>query len=138
MPFTIPRITRPLLLTDYAPEFVKEDGKPAVIHVWVNPPREFIQKHESLRVQRKRLRAELEKAEGEQILPLARELAVADDEWVKWYAELWSQHAEAETHWTPEAVWQVFNAEGDPQLYDFLITESIGLINAHRTGTQKK
>lgn len=138
MPFSIPRITRPLLLTDYAPEFVADDGTPAVIHVWVNPPREFIQRHEELRRQRKELRTAIEKAEGEAILPLARELAVADSEWVKWYAELWSQHRDPQTHWTPESVQVVFGAESDPLLYEFLITESVGLINAHRTGNQKK
>ena len=49
MKLNIPKLTRPLPLTDYAPELTHDDGSPAVVQVWVNPPQALLTRHAELR-----------------------------------------------------------------------------------------
>ena len=49
MKIIVPPITRPVRLTDYAPELVREGGEPITVWVWVNPPARMIDEMQALR-----------------------------------------------------------------------------------------
>jgi hypothetical protein len=105
MKILIPHIVRPLPLKEYAPEM---NG--AVLQVWVNPTREFIQKFNTILEQ--------------------------DDQIAAWYAELLSQATAQETHWTAAELQQIY--ESDPALWAFIVGRCWDLIGEHRTALEKK
>lgn len=137
MKIEIKPVIRPLYLSEYAAEYETE-----AVQVWVNPPR--------------RLRLELytmidefqavQKALGEG--GLDEEMAQAQLDTVNdlgprlhaWYAEVWSQHEDAGTHWTVEEVSELVEAatENDPGLWDFLQTRTLDMMTAHREASKKK
>ena len=57
-----------------------------------------------------------------------------------WYAELWSQHADAMTHWTVDDVAELVRAcqEHDPAFWSWLQDRSFQAIQDHRDGIKKK
>lgn len=151
MKFKIPKILRPLRLSEYAPEF----GEEAVIQVWVNPPRDALNEHTALalasqaatkRFQEamKRLQeAEKNKVENLEDLITAgteasKEMAEIGKKLLAWFSTLWSQGPE-ETRWSMEDVTALVEhaAETDPKLWEWLTDESIALIVEHRTLAKK-
>ena len=59
MHIIVPPITRPIRLTDYAPELVREDGEPVTVWAWVNPPARMIDEMQALRERSKTVRDQL-------------------------------------------------------------------------------
>ena len=59
MHIIVPPITRPIRLTDYAPELVREDGEPVTVWAWVNPPARMIGEMQALRERSKTVRDQL-------------------------------------------------------------------------------
>lgn len=151
MKIELRRITRPVPLRDYAEEYGHE-----VINVWVNPSRakrlELATLGEASRQAQDRLKELLTQAQTDDLTDdtrqqLTDELAALDGELSTlmaslygWYAELWSQHPDTESHWTPEEVSELVRAcqEADPRLWDWLQEESLRLITDHRDGIKKK
>lgn len=126
----IPVLVRPIDLADYAPELAG-----GTVHVWVNPTRDVVEERRKIFAEI----GELLKVEAEQ----------RDDAWsarddelgqrsVAWYARVWSQHPDPETHWTPEEVNALSEHETDPGLYRWLIARTIALMEDHRQGNLKK
>ena len=56
MQFAIPKIVRPIRLTEYAAEFV-QGGSPVTVWVWVNPPRDRMREFLALFAERDEAKA---------------------------------------------------------------------------------
>lgn len=107
MHIQIPKITRPLSLGGYAEQLAL-----VTIHVWVNPPREFLDRRKEL--------------QGSAL-------------W-EWWAELWSQGPDPGSRWTGaevEALMAPDVADTDPGLMPWLIRQTWDLIAEHRAGEKK-
>ncbi len=140
MKLQIPRITRTLYLTDYAPEFVNGNGEPITFQVWVNPPRAKIREYDGLITRHGEAREKIATAEGqEERGQAARVLVDVSNEILAWYVELWSQHPDPDSHWTLEEMQEMNqNAiETDPGLYVWLGNQSWKMINEHRAAEKK-
>ena len=131
MKINIPRVVRPVRLSDYAPEFGEQ-----TIEMWVNPPREKRLAFASITAEYKVIQDQLNAAEEgddttaqvERIVELAGELHA-------WYAEMWSQ---GEDEWTAEDVGELVKValDTDPGLWDFVQESSLDAMQAYRR--QKK
>jgi hypothetical protein len=129
--FDLPKVTRELRLSGYAPEY-----DVAVVDVWVTPPRKTM--HELYEIQRGV--AELvantdgltDKLVGEQYTALSGRTFA-------WLAEIWSQGADPARHFTVEQVGQLSDhlADTDPKCWAWLVQSTISLIESHREGNRK-
>jgi len=143
MNFKIPKIIRPITLTDYAPEMVHDDGpdagKPSAVYVWVNPPALLLTRHGELRAQASRANKQLTTAASDKaaLSAVAQELSSVGGGLAPLYAELWSQHADAQTHWTTQDVLDLANNEANPALFGWLTSRTIMAISDHRAGLRK-
>jgi len=129
MNITIPRITRTVALSDFAPEFGE-----AVVYVWVNPPRDFLARYFSLL-------AEI-KAAGEATKGKSKKAAGANrdrigNDIILFFSELWSQNPDPETHWPREHIIDLINNETAPGLYVWLTSKSIKEITAFQSASKK-
>lgn len=135
MQILVPPIVRPLALSEYAPELA---GAP-LVWVWVNPTRAFRQEYDALTTRRETANAALSAAKpSDDLTALAEELSAVGLGLARWYAQLWSQHPDAATHWTPEDVTQLANNEDNPALYGWLCRQAWRLIREYRAGQEKK
>lgn len=132
MRIIVPPITRPIPLTDYAPELVRDDGAPVTVWAWVNPParliREMLALQERSRVVREQLAAGVQ--DGAEIADIADAVAA-------WYAAIWSQHTDPATHWTAAEVRELTASETDPGLDAWLKSRTWDAIAEHRTAQKK-
>lgn len=137
MKLNLPKIIRPIPLTDYAPELVHDDGSAAVVQAWVNPPTARMTRHGELSAQATAALARLRAADVDKA-GAVEELQRIGEEFAALFAELWSQHADPATHWTPEEVTALANSEANPALYRWLTARTIANIREYRSGLQKK
>jgi len=149
MKIELRRIVRPVRLGDYAEEYGDE-----VIQVWVNPSRATrleLQAIGQAAAQARDRLAELAKQTGdladEDRDAINAELEQINEEFdgymesiCAWYADIWSQHDNEDTHWTAEQVGEVVAAcqEDDPAFWAWLQDETMRLIREHREGIKKK
>ena len=140
MRFQVPKIVRPLALTDYAPEMVKPGtAEPLLVWVWVNPPVALLDAYDEALERGRELAARLDKAAGDdEIRALAQELSANGRRFAEWFAEIWSQGKDEGTHWTAQDVLDMGSNETDPGLHSWLSARTRELIRAHREGQQKK
>ncbi len=144
MKFNIPKIVSPLLLTDYAPQMVNEQGKPLIVYVWVNPPRDvmkaFFENQDAIKALSDELKQlqETPPLNAECVTQLAEQMQQLAEQAATWFAQLWSQYPDPDTHWTPEEIAQLVGHETDPGLYPFLSQRSIVMIHQHRGNERKK
>lgn len=140
MRFQVPKIVRPLTLTDYAPEMVKPGtAEPLIVWVWVNPPVALLDAYDEALERGRELAAKLEKAAGDdEIRALAQELSANGRRFAEWFAEIWSQGKDENTRWTAQDVLDMGSSETDPGLHSWLSARTRELIRAHREGQQKK
>lgn len=136
----IPKIIRPLDLRGYAPEMEVE------LQVWVNPPRERMVVMSGLGAAAGQARRELSSAQGlaeAEAAVAARQAAERLNqlgvEQMRWFAEIWSQGPDAETHWSLEEVRRLVEhaADTDPQLWAWMTARSLEMIREHRDGQKK-
>jgi hypothetical protein len=156
MQIVIPKVTKFLPLQEYAPE---EQALAGVgIHVWVDPPRavlvEFDGLHREYRAVLEKLVKKLGTANTEKTSPGERMLrwlqvrakSMQDAKFQSatksyrrslyaWYARLWSQSTDAETHWTAEELEQV--NDSNPHLYEWLCNSSWAMIEQHQDDVKK-
>lgn len=138
MKIIVPPITRPILLTDYAPELRREDGAPVAMYVWVNPPAQLIDDYNVILARLKDVRKRLDGAsQPDEMGALGAELVEAGGELDRWYATIWSQHADPATHWTPEDVQALVLNDTDPGLETFLKGRTWEAIRGHRSREKK-
>ena len=156
MQFTIPKVTRFLPLQEYAPDEPTLAG--VGIHVWVDPPRsvlvEFDQLNREYSQVLNKLAVKLGSDPARKISPTERMLSwlnarvkgsqdkrfQSETESYRrslnvWYARLWSQSSDVETHWTVEELEKI--SEENPRLYEWLCTSSWALIERHRDDVKK-
>jgi len=151
MKIELRRLTRPVRLRDYAEEYGDE-----VIYVWVNPSRakrlELQTIGEASRQAQDRLKellaqANTDEPDEELRQQIEAELTGITEEFdglmatlYSWYAELWSQHPDAESHWTAEEVGELVRAcqDADPALWSWIQDQSLQAVQEHRDGIKKK
>jgi hypothetical protein len=142
------KITQPIDLGEYY-----EPYKGKIVHVWVNPPKSIRKEREELlRLYTKFLRnavgVETKSTSRRPALsgllrffknPLPTEqekhLQDALHQVYAWFAQLWSQNIDAESHWTVEEIAEM--NERDPALYKWLITRSVLMIDAFQMNKKK-
>lgn len=135
MKFNIPKIVKSISLGEYDESLSEQK-----IWMWVNPPkkmrREFDEIQQGIREQVNLLLEASE--EKKQKIKKAIEKLQAENS--VWWAEMWSQSEDKETHWSVEDVEQLLEkcADKDPQLWSFLIDTSLELLKAHIVGERKK
>lgn len=131
----VPKIIRPLRLTDYAPEF--DPG--AVIQVWVNPPTGTLQDYYQLLFELNDAREAVQSEDSGQIKQAIADMGELSDKLVAAIAEFWSQHEDPETHWAPAEVRELVEQVGDtePGLWPWLTRRTLEMIEEHR-GARKK
>ena len=138
MKLNLPKIIRAIRLGDYAPEFEKrDDGTLAEVQVWINPPAPLLARYDELRA---RGAAELEKVKGAAPEAVAADTGAFNELAAgihAVFAELWSQHADPATHWTPEDVHALANNSENPTLYGWLTGQTAQMIREHRSGLRK-
>lgn len=135
MKFNVPKIVRPVALTDYAPELTHDDGTPAVVQVWANPPAALLTRHRELSQRGQTALAAL-KADGDKAAAVA-ELNAIGAALADLFAELWSQHADPATHWTAEDVTELANSDANPALYGWLTRRTLAVIGEYRGALRK-
>jgi len=150
MKIELRRITRPVRLGDYAEEYGEE-----VVQVWVNPSRakrlELQAIGEASAQARDRLAELANGVDGEasdeqrqavvdEVTAINEEFDALTDSLAAWYADIWSQHPNEETHWAAEDVSELVAAclENDPAFWSWLQGETMRLIREHRDGIKKK
>ena len=132
MKINIPRVTRPIRLSDYAPEFGEQ-----VIEMWVNPPRAKRLAYVSIMDRYRDTLGAIEQAEegAPELADMAQRIIDIAGELHGWYAEMWSQ---GEEQWTAEQVKELVEAamDTDPGLWDYIQEQSLDVMQAYRR--QKK
>ena len=144
MKFDIPKVVKPLNLSEYAPEYGTYK-----IMVWVNPPREKIKYQSELlarAIAAQKLMVEIDQkqvGEHEGITKsaedLIREIGAVGDQMVEWFAEIWSQGIDAASHWSADDVRKLVEGsrDTDPQLWSWLTGKTIAMIREHRAAQKK-
>lgn len=148
MRISIPRIVRKIDLAEYAPELVHPDGKPVLVWVWVNPPRDLMdQRRRAIEIgtaayaaMNALLGSSTEDPqptidERRRILADLSETGVAI---ARWFSEIWSQHEDTGTHWSVEDVLELGTNRTDPALYPWLQQGTLQLISDHRVAEKKR
>jgi len=131
MKINIPKVTRPIRLSDYAPEFGEQ-----VIEMWVNPPRDVRLEFARIADEFKAVRDALAAVEdADEAGELVQQITDLGQSIYAWYAQMWSQ---AGDEWTVEDVQEFANEalELDPALWDYVQETSLDLMQAYRR--QKK
>lgn len=134
MGITIPKVVRPLPLTDYAPEFV-QDGKPVTVYVWCNPPRAVRRERMAMLDDRKAL---VEVPDAERDEAWARKFVELGERSAQLFAKLWSAHADPTTHWTAEDVIGLSSNDTDPALFGWLTSRTLAMVDNYTVGAQGK
>ena len=127
MKINIPKVTQPIALSDYAPEFGEQ-----VIEMWVNPPREKRLAFAGIMDRYRDTLARIEQAEdSDDLADLTQQIVDQAGELHAWYAEMWSQ---GEDEWTAEQVKELTEAalDTDPGLWDFVQARSLDLMQEYR------
>ena len=112
MELKVPRLVRPLVLKEYAPEL---EG---IIWVWVNPPARMLQEY----------------ARGREV-----EDKAAMVEAIKAFLSgVWSA-GEAATHWTPEDIQRLMetSVETDPAFVQWALSRTLDMIIDHKSSIKK-
>ena len=128
MKISIPKVVRPIRLSDYAPEFGEQ-----VIGMWVNPPREKRLEFVDITERFAEVRGQIEATEdADELRELFDRIKALGVEIYTWYAEMWSQ---GDDEWTGEDVQALAEAalNTDPGLWDFLQESSLDAMSEYRT-----
>lgn len=129
MQIQIKKLIRPLDLAGYASEMQGQ-----AVQVWVNPTREVIQKRVALDDELAQRLKDSTTAETSAAL-LEWTKATYEPGMREWFAQVWSQHENRETHWTADELAQLDTIE--PALVLWLNARTMQMIREHRA-TEKK
>lgn len=144
MKIAIPKVLRPVHLADYDEAYGDE-----TVWMWVNPPRATKLKFYEMAEEFARIRSQVtelvendggegDSQKAEALPPLFARLEELGGELYAWWAEMWSQHQDEESHWTQEEVTELVTAalDADPGFWDFLQESSLDAMQEYRE--QKK
>lgn len=146
MRISVPKLLRSIDLADYAPELVHPDGKPIMVWVWVNPPRDLMDRRrrnlqmgaDAYRVINDAVKVGDQPLSIDERRRLLNDLLATGNLMAAWFAEIWSQADDAETHWSTEDVLSLGTNQTDPALYPWLQIQTMDLITAHRDAEKKR
>ena len=127
MKINIPRVVRPVQLSDYAPEFGEQ-----AIGMWVNPPRAKRLEFAGITERFKGVQDQIEGCDdGDELEGLFDQIKALGLEMYAWYAEMWSQ---GDDEWTAEGVQELAEAalDTDPGLWDFVQESSLDAMQEYR------
>lgn len=129
--FNLPKVTRELHLSDYAPEYGE-----AVIDIWVTPPRKMLYEFYDIRQSVGLLVTDSESLSDEQ---RGEQYNVLNERTFAWLSEIWSQGADVSRHFTVEQAKQLCEhlSDTDPKCWIWIVQETVGLIESYREGTRK-
>ena len=137
MKVQIPRVVRPVPLADYDAAYGEQ-----VVWMWVNPPRatklklyELTEEFAGIRARVVELTTDGGEVENTDALPpLFARLEELGPELYGWWAEMWSQHEDKESHWTAEEVTELAGTalDVDPGFWDFLQERSLDAMQEYR------
>lgn len=140
------KIIRPIDLGDYA-----EELRGVVVYVWVNPPRDVMQRYYDLvRASSASQQAsdDIQASLGTPTQPALAEIQTITAEaertargFLEWWAEIFSQHKDAvgqDSHFSAEGLAELMTSETDPGLYSWLCGRAGDLIREHRSAAKKK
>lgn len=119
MDIKIPKVLASVDFGEYAPEL-----KGKKLHVWVNPPLGLLRKHDEALA----LIKPGNTAPTDNTKPLPN-LGEARTVFREFYAELWSQHADDETHWSADELAAL--EEADPAFFSWMVAQTWTLRNEH-------
>lgn len=133
MKIEIKRIVRPLLLSEFAPEY----GDTAVM-VWINPTKSLTDRWYALSKRandmRQVLQAKVEaEASADEMREPLEQLTAAGNEIIAWLAEIWSQGPE-ETRFSEQDIKTLIETcqEEDTTLYRWLMDRTYQMIRDYR------
>lgn len=139
MQINIPRIVRPVRLSDYAPEYGEQ-----VIWMWVNPPRELRLEFQNAALELDQVRDSLrqmapDEADPDIVAQHVKRVEELGQELYAWYAHIWSQHEDETSHFTADEVQELaaLCLDSDPALWEFIQERALGLLKEHREGQKK-
>lgn len=157
MKIDIPKTLRFLPLQEYAPDQPELAG--VGLQVWVDPPISILAEFDSLNNTFRQAFEKLAAKEGQPQSPKTVSLAEKALSWMlaltkrsqderfkeatvsyrrllhAWYARLWSQSLDVNSHWTVAELDQI--SDENPHLFDWLCTSSWALIDQHRIDVKK-
>ena len=140
MKLNLPKITQAIPLADYAPELAKhDDGSPAVVQAWINPPAPLLVRHANLRQRITELDRQIRGGTltGDPLAAAVREMTGLGEALAALFAAVWSQHADPATHWTAADVMELAANDANPALFGWLTNGTIAAINKYRSGLRK-
>ena len=145
----VPVITKPLDLSEY-----HKSLSGGVIDVWVNPPKSVRRERKALldayavffahvatsagvadTGRRPVLRGWINLLKKRDASSQQKRLLKLEQDVYAWYANLWSQGANPELHWSVEEVEQI--TDRDPALYQWMIRRSTLMIDAFQSDKKK-
>lgn len=148
MKINVPKIVRPLYLSDYAESMGEQ-----MIEVWVNPPADLLRERDELvrSVYEKSMEKARERLPDEENAEVLLEKALKslgdvltedeaqelDQKMQNWLAEIWSQ---GDAPWTVAEIAELQQEcrETDPYLMTWLSQQTRQMIHLHRIGAKKK
>ncbi len=135
--FDLKPITRPIDLGDYAPEYAG-----ATFHIWVNMPRGLLNEWYLLQRATADLVDAVRRDQTDDQAALDRRSTQWQDidaQLNAWYARAWSQHSDADTHWTADEVRDLSDqlVSSDPQAWVWLNRQCQLTITEYRTRERK-
>ena len=136
MKFNIPKIIRPLEMVDY------DDAMEGLaLQVWVNPPRGIRNENWDFQLELLKLSSELkeitkqEEPDDKKIARLDKKIATLNKELYVWFARLWSQAKDPDTHVAVEEIEAM--TEEDPAIWGFMTNGTLELIRDHAENVRK-
>lgn len=131
MRIEIPKIVKKMALAEYAEEFGEQ-----VLVVWVNPPREMLNRYNDLVKMVQKVMDETESSKKvrlpeDDISRLNAEMNEIKHKLAAWYAEIWSQ---GDVPVSAEEVNDLLSAahESDPAFETWMIDRTLSMIREHR------
>lgn len=133
MKFNIPKIIKSLELGEY-----DESLEGLALRVWVNPPRGVHASYWKVQAELVRLSKALEDikdSDAKKIEEINIQIDIANNNVFGWFANIWSQDPNAETHTSLEDVERI--ADEDPALWSFITSSTTKMIREHRDDQRK-
>jgi len=137
MKFDIPKIIRPLEMSAYA-----EEMEGLALQVWVNPSRNIKKEFWGYQVELIGLKQELNKLTAAKANPATKKVDALNERVevlhktiYAWYANIWSQASDPDTHVAVEEIEAM--TDEDPALWIFMAQGTQALIEEHTDGTRK-
>lgn len=133
MKFNIPKIIRPLEMSEY-----DEAMEGLALQVWVNPPSGVHGSYWKFQVELGKLSKELESlknSDAKKVEGLSTKIENVNRDIFAWFSNIWSQGENPDTHVSLEEIEAM--TDEDPALWGFITHNTMKLIREHRDNQRK-